>query len=96
MTTARYRALIKRYAEKLGLPAKEFGAHSTRIGGATDLVASGEGSELLLEAKGRWGSDIGKIYARQTRRAHLAASDAMYRAKGKDLEEILPSYSQAA
>ena len=66
------------------------------IGGATDLVASGEGSELLLEAKGRWGSDIGKIYARQTRRAHLAASDAMYRAKGKDLEEILPSYSQAA
>ena len=96
MTTSRYRALVKRYAAMLGFDAKLFGAHSTRIGGATDLVASGEGSELLLEAKGRWGSDIGKIYARQTRKAHLAASDAMYRARGRDLEEILPAYVQAA
>ena len=67
-----------------------------RIGGATDLVATGGCSEVLLAAKGRWGSDIGKIYARMTRRAQLAASKLMQSARGRDLEELIPTYSQAA
>ena len=72
------------------------GAHSFRIGGATDLVATGQLSQLLLQAKGRWQSDIGRIYARMTRRAHLAASELMHHARGRDLEELLPAFTQAA
>ena len=96
MTTARFRALVKRYASALGYDPKTFGAHSARIGGATDVANSDEYSEVLLEAKGRWGSDIGKIYARMTRRTHLRASAAMYRTKGRDVEEIVPSFVQPA
>ena len=96
MRTAYFRALVKRIAKLLGFDPKLFGAHSARIGGATDLVASGRASQMLLEAKGRWGSDIATIYARMTRRAHLAASDLMHGARGRDLEELLPEYVQPA
>ena len=53
MTTARFRAIIKNLVKLLRLAEKEFGAHSPRIGGATDLMSKGECSEILLEAKGR-------------------------------------------
>ena len=100
MTTGKYRALMKRYAQLLGEDPSAFGAHSTRIGGGTDLAAADADGEhgpiaLLLQAKGRWQSDIGKIYARMTRRAHLAASALMHRSRGRDLEEIIPSFTQA-
>ena len=94
ISTAQFRALMKRYATLLDCDPKEFGAHSARIGGAIDVTANGECSELLLEAKGRWGSDIARIYARQTRRMHVAASDMMFRARGRDLEELLPGFCQ--
>jgi hypothetical protein len=98
MSTARVRAIYRHIAKLLGFDVKQFGAHSGRIGGATDLVATGNPSvPILLQAKGRWASDIGKIYARQTRRAHLAASDLMFtRSTGKDLEEIMPNFVQPA
>ena len=51
LTTARFRALIKRYARMLGWNPKEAGAHSPRIGGATEYAATGKVSQLLLEAK---------------------------------------------
>ena len=73
-----------------------FGAHSARIGGATDLAESGKASEILLKAKGRWASDIGKIYARLTRRALLASSRPMQTARARDLEEIFPDFAQPA
>ena len=72
----------------------EWGAHSARIGGATDLAATGESSPVLLQAKGRWASDIGRIYARMTRRSQLAASRLMQEARGRDLEELLPGFTQ--
>ena len=40
LTTSRFRGLIKAYAKLLGFQTKEFGAHSARIGGATDLAAT--------------------------------------------------------
>ena len=91
MSTKKLRSLCKKIASKLGYDPDEFGAHSPRIGGATDL---GDTSPLLLQAKGRWASDIGRIYARMTRRAHLAASALMHKAKGCDLEELLPEFTQ--
>jgi len=96
ISTAMMRSLIKELAAKLGLPEALFGAQSARIGGATDLVSTGGASELLLQAKGRWASDIGRIYARMTRKAHLAASSLMFEAKGRDLEELLPEFAQQA
>lgn len=35
------------------LGAGEWGAHSCRIGEATDLVATGKASPILLQTKGR-------------------------------------------
>jgi hypothetical protein len=97
MQVADLRSAVRAYAAELGYgAASEWGAHSMRIGGATDLVATGGCSEVLLAAKGRWGSDIGKIYARMTRRAQLAASRLMQAARGRDLEELIPTYCQAA
>ena len=52
--------------------------------------------QVLLHAKGRWSSDIAYIYARMTRRSQLAASALMQKARGRDLEEILPGFVQPA
>ena len=73
------------------------GAHAFRIGGATDLADEGA-SQSLLQAKGRWASDIGRIYARMTRRAQISASKAMQRSGngGRDMEELFPGFTQAA
>lgn len=83
----------RRIWKAAGVPTDGAGAHVFRIGGATDLADQGA-SEMLLRAKGRWASDIGRIYARMTRRAQLAASRAMQQRGGRDLEEIFPSFVQ--
>lgn len=38
---------------------------------------------------------IGAIYSHMTRRQQLAVSDLMYGSKGRDLEEILPEFTQS-
>lgn len=97
ITVSQMRGLVKGRMAAIGyFDANEWGAHSCRIGGATDLVASGKASPLLLQAKGRWGSDIGRIYARMTRRSQLAASDLMQEGRGRDLEELLGDFVQPA
>ena len=95
VTVAQLRKHVRDCAAAIGYPTrKQWGAHSGRIGGATDLAATGKASELLLKAKGRWASDIGRIYARMTRRSQLAASRLMHQARGRDLEEIHPGFTQ--
>lgn len=94
MSTGYYRATVRELAKAVGIDPKQVGAQSTRIGGATDLAGTGQASQLLLQAKGRWSSEIGKIYARMTRRSQLAVSDLMYECKGRDLEEIIPEFVQ--
>ena len=96
MSTAHYRAAVREAAKLLGFDPAHFGAHSTRIGGASDLAGTGRASQLLLQAKGRWSSDIGRIYARMTRKAQIAVSDLMYSCKGRDLEERMPDFVQPA
>ena len=91
------RATVQRYAQLIGQgTAAQWGAHSPRIGGATDLAATDKCSPALLAAKGRWASDIGNIYARMTRKSQLAASRLMQTARGRDLEELLPQFTQGA
>ena len=96
-STVMLRDLIRKRMRQLGEERpEEWGAHSARIGGATDLASTGRLDQLTLQAKGRWASDIGKIYTRLTRRSQLAASRLMQQARGRDLEEIIPNYSQPA
>lgn len=96
-TVTAMRALIRARMSAIGSgEPKDWGAHSCRIGGATDLVSTEKASPLLLQAKSRWASDIGRIYARMTRRCHLAASELMQAAKGRDVEELMPGFVQAA
>mmetsp|Transcript_36887 Transcript_36887/g.89913 ORF Transcript_36887/g.89913 Transcript_36887/m.89913 type:complete len:136 (+) Transcript_36887:246-653(+) len=98
MTVPMMRALVRSRMKALGeTEMQHWGAHSCRIGGATDLSASPGASPLLLQARGRWASDVAKIYSRQTRQALLEASSMMYGArKGRDLEEIMPDFVQPA
>lgn len=97
MTVSMMRKLVKERMRQLGYEqSAHWGAHSCRIGGATDLAAAGNTSPLLLQAKGRWAGDIGRIYARMTRRGQIAASKLMQKAKGKDLEEIFGDFAQPA
>jgi len=98
MKAAEFRAFVKYLGAKvlkLG-ESKQWGAHSPRVGGATDLCATGKSSAVLLQAKGRWASDIGKIYARMTWRMQLAASRLMQTARGRDIEELMPEFTQQA
>ena len=96
LTQREFSRMVKKIAAILGLDPELFGGHSCRIGGATDC-ADGGGSPLLLQAKGRWASDIGKIYARMTLRAQLSASKLMQKGKGsRDLEDIFPDFTQPA
>ena len=91
-----FRQIIRRFAQLLQLPAREFGAHSCRIGGATDLFSNNATKDIavIVQNKGRWSSDIWKIYARLTRRDHLHASRMMFSNSGRSMEELIPNYTQ--
>ena len=93
MTVDRFKKWIQHLGKNLlGLGStEEWGAHSGRIGGATDLTGK---DPALLKAKGRWGSDIAFIYARMTKRSQLKASKQMQSAKGRDIEELYPEFTQ--
>ena len=96
LTKREFVKAIQAIAAALGLDPSLFNGHSCRIGGATDLIDA-KGSPLLLQAKGRWAGDIGRIYARMTRRAQLSASKLIQRGKGgRDLEDIFPDFTQPA
>ena len=94
-TTTELRALFRGVARAIGLPPADIGAHSGRIGGATDLFASGA-PPVAIQIAGRWDSDIWAIYARQCVGQSLDLSRAAAACDDIDLEQLLPSYSQPA
>ena len=93
MTVEQLRKLAKGLWRAAGQRGR-VGAHSFRVGAATDLGAQGASRSLLM-AKGRWASDVARIYRRMTRRAQLAASRAMQSSGGgRDMEELCPGFVQ--
>ena len=87
---------VQDVAEAAGQPRKKFTKHSPRVGAASDL-GDMNASPLLLQAKGRWAGDLGKIYSRMTRRKQLAVSRGMMRKRtGRDMEELIPGFVQPA
>ena len=91
-----FRQIIRQLAGLLQQQTTHFGAHSCRIGGATDLFSDSRSKdiEVVLRNRGRWASDVYRIYVRITRRAHLHASHSMFAAGGRSMEELLPSFAQ--
>ena len=66
------------------------GASSGRSGGATDLKArQGPGSEQLIKDRGRWDSDVGDIYARDSLDTQIQTSLDIGLAGGTDLESYV-------
>lgn len=53
-------------------------------------------AQLLLQAIGRWANDVGRVYARMTRRGQIAASKLMQNPRARELEELLTGFVQSA
>ena len=71
--------LARDMVAELKLPLGEFGAKFARIGGATGLrekLGDSRATEVIKE-RGRWGSDIYKIYQGSLLRVQLQASRGM-------------------
>ena len=89
-TTQDSKDLARSVALKVGIDPSLTGGKSFRIGGATDMrEALGDGSQNMIQQRGRWATDIARIYQRALVRSHLEASVAMGSAHAsRDLEEI--------
>ena len=94
--TALVRQMVREAAAQLGRRPTDYGASSLRIGGATDIRAAlGDSSERLIAERGRWDSDIGKIYARAVAETHADVSVMMADAGGW-AEEAITGLAQPA
>ena len=83
--TSQLRGMVKLLMSRLGLPAKLFGAHSLRIGGATAALAAGV-SPSLIRLLGRWSSDVYEIYTRMCLGTALDATRQVGSTPFEDLE----------
>ena len=91
-----FTAEVKQAAVRAGQDSSLFKGHSPRIGAATDLVDRGA-SMLMLQARGRWDSDVAAIYARMTEGGQLQLSRLMQsKHRTRDLEEVFTGFVQAA
>lgn len=78
--------------------ASEWGASSFRSGGATDLLSrhGAADARARLDRRGRWGTDIGDIYARTTAAAEMQSSLDISLAVDEDLETVARGWVQPA
>lgn len=98
LRTADVVAFIRQAAQALQLPAGTFDARALRVGGATDLldVFGPADAEKFIKGRGRWATDIGNIYARPSVDTEMAASSALARADGSDMEAFRSGYVMPA
>ena len=83
-----------------------FGAHSLRIGGASDFrdlydTSTAAGLEeakrvLNLKKRGRWRSDIAFIYARTSLDSSLEASTRLADVSGREIESAFAGWAEPA
>ena len=72
---------LRKVVAVAGMKPQEFALHSLRIGGATQLSASGV-AENVLQREGRWRSDAYKVYERNVGQEVRLVSDALATAEG--------------
>ena len=96
--TSDVRDLGKRMATAAGMSPDEVGGKLFRIGGATDLrdALGMERAPSALKERGRWGSDIGAIYARSLLRDQLDTSAALGDAAAPEMEAMVAGWVQPA
>ena len=94
--TSHVARIAKKVAEAAGERASNFGAHSFRIGGASDyrdLKGPSEGRRLL-DVFGRWRSDICYLYTRQSMEGAMEATVDVMAVQTRDIESIFAAFTQ--
>jgi hypothetical protein len=92
--------IAQRIAKAAGWRSDEIehvGAKAFRVGGAIDLrlVYGVEVASQLLKRRGRWGTDIGEIYARTSLEEQVDVSARIGDARrGTDLERMCAGWAQ--
>ena len=88
--------LVKAVAAAAGDDPSQFGAHSARIGGASDYrdLVGDEVARRVLKARGRWRGDIYQVYARSNVEESLAASAGVGSVATRDIESIFAGYTE--
>ena len=71
-----------------GLPLDEIGAHSYRIGVATDHADGGDDPKIM-KARDRWDSDIAFIHARDSIASQFQLQEGAARRLGEDASSLL-------
>ena len=95
-TTGDVGRVARRVALAAGEEPSDFGAHSLRIGGASDYrdLAGPEHGRRLLNVFGRWRRDISYLYARQSIEEAMEASASVAGVNTRDLESMFTSFTQ--
>ena len=85
----------KRMATAVGIPPAAVGGKLFRIGGATDLLDQlGMGSSRIIQDRGRWGTEVARVYQRSLLRDQLDASGMMADADAADMEACIAGWVQ--
>eukprot|EP00965_Chrysotila_dentata_P129502 4281003-Pleurochrysis_carterae.AAC.1 len=89
-TSSDSRPLVKALAAAIGLlDPEEFGGEGWPIGSATDLRdILGDGGRAAINQRGRWSSDIAKVYQRAVADGQLRSSAGMADAADVDLTAL--------
>ena len=104
LRTGDVRRIVRDVAEAAGEDPADFGAHSLRIGRASDYrdlydttsVVGLEEAKRVLRKRGRWRSDIAFIYARTSLDSSLEASARLADVSGRDIESAFAGWAEPA
>ena len=88
--------IVRGVAQAAGEDPRLFGAHSGRIGGATDYRdwAGAERGKRVLTVFGRWRGDIEKIYTRFAVEEALDASAGVADVRSRELEAVFAGFTE--
>ena len=94
----RARAAVRAAVQAVGEQAAEFGAHSLRIGAATDMrdLLGVEAGRAVIKGRGRWRSDVYEIYTRADMGASLEASARMAHVDAVEVEAVFGGWADPA
>jgi integrase len=97
LTSAALTAWVRHVAKCAGEnQLREFTGRSLRVGGATDLAATGA-PEAVIRAQGRWSSTTHRAYTRMTfEQAHAMSARLTQAASDPTLEAAVGNYTQRA
>ena len=102
-STSDMRRIARAVAFAAGERPEDFGAHSFRIGGASDVkdlfdasAAGLEEAKRMLKKRGRWRSDIAFIYSRASLDVSLEMSVRLASVDGRDVEGAFAAWAEPA